>query len=261
MSSIKLKGSLSGEVTLRAADEAGDTVLDLPIGSGKLYHSASPPGLREIIAFTSSGVFEKVDYPWLRAVRVRMVGGGGGGSGSAATASGEYSVGHGGSGAEYREGFWNADELPASITCTVGAGGAAASAGSVGNDGGDSSFGELMTAVKGVAGTILTTNLTGGWFTAEPPIPPVGGGGYLGTRGDSCTYGGKVGDSSGPSRLLPSSGGGSVLGSGGSGQQNGSGRIGRGYGAGGGGSANNQGNAARTGSAGTSGIIVVELFG
>jgi hypothetical protein len=38
---------------------------------------------RERFTFTSSGTFVKADYPWLRAIRVRCVGGGGAGGGTA----------------------------------------------------------------------------------------------------------------------------------------------------------------------------------
>ena len=40
--------------------------------------SAEITGLREVVTFTSNGSFVKGNYPWLRAVRVRLVAGGGG---------------------------------------------------------------------------------------------------------------------------------------------------------------------------------------
>src|SRR5690606_39257873 len=55
--------------------------------------------------FTSSDTFDKDDYPGLRAIRVRVVGGGGAGGGAQTATSGNFSYGTGGGGGEYAEGF------------------------------------------------------------------------------------------------------------------------------------------------------------
>jgi hypothetical protein len=47
---------------------------------------------KEAVYFTSNGTFTKADYPWLRAIRVRLVGGGGGGGGCATTSANQVAV-------------------------------------------------------------------------------------------------------------------------------------------------------------------------
>jgi len=53
------------------AQLADDAVTGAKLAQGYTYHST--------VYFTSSGSFTKASYPWLRAIRVKVVGGGGGG--------------------------------------------------------------------------------------------------------------------------------------------------------------------------------------
>jgi hypothetical protein len=86
----------------------------------------------ETVYFTSSGTFTKADYPWLRAIRVKVQGGGGGGGNvSGAESNVDACIGGGGGGGEYAEVFiTDIAGLDASITVTRGGGGSGDSSGS-----------------------------------------------------------------------------------------------------------------------------------
>jgi hypothetical protein len=63
----------------------GDTIV-FDSASGKYVSGAAAVDgfvFKETIYYTSNGTFAKADYPWLRAIRVRTIGGGGGGGGRA----------------------------------------------------------------------------------------------------------------------------------------------------------------------------------
>jgi hypothetical protein len=123
--------------------------------------------LVETVYFTSGGTFTKATYPWLRAVRVRMVGGGGGGGGAATTGSNQNAIGAGGGGASYSESFILASALSSSETVTVGAGGPGGAAGNNnGVAGGQSEFAG-KTAPGGKSG----------FGSAAVTVPAGGGGG------------------------------------------------------------------------------------
>lgn len=95
----------------------------------------------QTVYFTSSGSFTKASYPWLRALRVTVIGAGGGGGGCASTSTLESSEGAGGSSGGYAQAFiTNIASLAASETITIGAGGAGGAAGAnAGSNGGNSS--------------------------------------------------------------------------------------------------------------------------
>jgi len=201
---------------------------------------------RETLYYTSSGTFTKSTYPWLKAIRVRCVGGGGAGGGG--TASG--ASGGGGGGGGYAESFiTNIAGLPSSVSITVGAGGKAGTG--AGGSGGASGFGSTTSASGGAGGGTSTTAADGG----------VGG---VGTAGD-IVIGGSGGGAS-----LRISGTGALTGTGGSSQLGGGGRgvsfntagngdAGTGYGSGGGGAYRNASDV--NGGAGAPGIVIVEMYG
>jgi hypothetical protein len=109
-------------------------------------------GLRQIVTFTANGTFSKGDYPWLTAVRVRMVGGGGGGGGAPGAGTGA-AAGSGGGGGAYAEARFAASALASSETVTVGAAGSGGVAATTDpTNGGTSSFGTLLTAQGGWQG-------------------------------------------------------------------------------------------------------------
>jgi hypothetical protein len=210
------------------------------------------------VYFTSSGTFEKADYPWLRAIRVKCQAGGGGGGGCSITGVSEGSLGTGGGGGGYAESFiTDIAGLASSVTVTRGAGGDGGTAGNnAGSAGGSSSFGSLVAAAGG---------LGGGGATAAAVLfrTPVAGGD--GTTGDLLVPGA-------PSLLatlnvsqsifVQSTGGGSFLGAGALARtSNGNGIAGKAFGGGGSAGANgvSQGTA-RAGGDGGNGIVIVELY-
>jgi hypothetical protein len=219
-----------------------------PISSGFL--------LRETLRLSASTTFVKANYPWLRAIRVRLVGGGAGGGGASPTASNTASIGGSGGGGAYAESFiTNIAGLAGSVTVTVGTGGAGGSAG------GNTSFGAAVSAAGAPAAG-----------TAGAGIPP-----FVSARsnpgGDTA-----VGDFSAPGGsaqgtvcivatvLVGSAGGDSLFGPGAvtvlvnsAAGVNGNNAVS--FGSGGSGGANPPGQAVgRTGGSGRGGVVVLELF-
>jgi hypothetical protein len=114
--------------------------------SGSAFYS-------DIIYYRFSSLFQKANYPGLKAIRVMCLGGGGGGAGCQATTTAQVAVGHGGQGGWYAESFIkDIDSLPASVNITIGAGGAGGLVNGLGSPGGNTSFGSLVIA-KGGAGS------------------------------------------------------------------------------------------------------------
>ena len=202
--------------------------------------------------FTSSGTFTKADYPWLRAIKVRVQGAGGGGGGVGGVAN---SGGAGGGGGGYAEVFiTDIAGLSASITVTRGAGGAGGIGDANGSDGGSSSFGSLATGNGGSFG------LSGGTSTASP----AGGNGGSGTASGGIVFAGSGGAAGAKTIPQSGSGGSSHLGGGGrSAWRGGSGSSGGENGAaygGGGAGARASTTATDTGGTGANGIVIVELY-
>jgi hypothetical protein len=210
------------------------------------------------VQFTSSGTFDKADYPWLRAIRVRCQGGGGQAGGVNATTASQAACSGGGAGGSYAESFiTDIDSLDASVTVTVGAGGSGAAAGASGNDGGASSFGSLVVANGGAKGfqRAATSGInasTGGAGSASGSVGQIvvsGGGGGGGLA---------VASGEGQNGI----GGGSVLGGGGRQVRTGADQDlpGNLYGGGGSGGSSGASEAAKVGSSGAPGIVILELF-
>lgn len=104
-----------------------------------------PPTLQ---VFTTSGAFVKANFPGLKAVRMRLVGGAGAGGAGITTGASQGAAGGCGGGAQTCEAIIPVASLPASVTITIGAGGSAPA-----GNGGDTTFGSLITANKGSGGT------------------------------------------------------------------------------------------------------------
>jgi hypothetical protein len=201
---------------------------------------------RQQVQFTSMGSFAKADYPWLKAIRVRVVGGGGGG-GSAQNAD---ACGGGGGGGGYAEGFiTDIAGLASSVTVTIGTGGAGATtAGATGVDGGTTTFSTISaTGGSGGLGTTTTTAGVGG-------ARGVGSGGDININGQNGFTGMPI------SPRQAGRGGDSEYGRGG--VQTGTastGVGGNGFGAGGSGGVANSATI-RAGGAGADGIVILDLF-
>ena len=158
----------------------------------------------DTVYFTSSGTFTKATYPWLRAIRVRLVGAGGGSGSTTATlnATGDSSTAGGGGGGAYAESFiTDIASLASSVTVTVGTGVSQSA-------GGSSSFGSgeayEVSAEGGSAGEVgvsLTTPFTrkggdrGVTGTGDLVIPGQSGGNGVILVAASQGYGGLGGAS------------------------------------------------------------------
>lgn len=221
----------------------------------------------DTVYFTSSGTFSKGDYPWLRAIRVKLVGGGGGGGGCLTTAASQSAVAASGGGAAYAESFiTDISGLDASVTVTQGAGGAGGAAGgNNGSAGGTSSFGSLVSAVGGGGGGAagpVTVSATGaisvGASTGGDSASCVGD---LTISGSGCQI--PWGFQAFATTVFSPTPGSSILGfarvsSSGTGFNGGAGTV---WGSGGNGGANGPSQATqRSGGAGGNGIVIVELY-
>lgn len=204
--------------------------------------------LSQTVYFTGSGTFSKASYPWLKAVKVRLVGGGAGGAsaGSNNTGSG------GGGGGGYAEKFiTDITGLASSVTVTVGAGGNGGGSGfNIGSNGGTTSFGSLVVATGGTGGR-------GHWEAFAS-----GGSGGIGTAGD-LLIGGQGGGGATIGFGKGGFGGSSQLGGGGAevvrtDAFEANGNAGRNYG--GGGSGGGDKSASGTGGNGANGVVIVELY-
>jgi hypothetical protein len=122
----------------------------------------------------------------LKRVRVQAWGGGGGGS------SGVSTNGGGGGGGGYFEAWFEASELGATETVTVGAGGASVTGNSAGNAGANSTFGSLLTAFGGAGGAVNgnTSNGGAGGGVQTGDIVLRGAGGVTAVGGVGVLYGG-----------------------------------------------------------------------
>jgi hypothetical protein len=196
----------------------------------------SLPG-KNVDVFTASGTF--VVPANVYKVKATVIGGGGGSSGCN-SGSGVY-AGPCGGGGGWSIG-WFAVTPGASITVTVGAGGAAAAAGAAASSGGASSFGTLNSATGGSGGGI--GGVFGGGGAGAGAGGAINGNGGWGSDGNTAVSG----------ALWPGLSGGSLFG--------GSVRCGTGSslpgGAPGAGGSAPYGGTVLTGSAGAAGIVIVE---
>ena len=167
--------------------------------SGRLVRKSqidnfAAPGTNSVIV----DVFTNATSTWTmnplaKFVRVAMFGGGGGGgSGTVGTNGGWATGGSGGSGAGYTEWLFSASELPSTVECTNGLGGAGGASqttnlavGLPGFNGGSSFFGVYAEAVGGLGGT-------GGVHTSSTVSTPAGTTAmYLGGTGGQNTLSGQ----------------------------------------------------------------------
>jgi hypothetical protein len=216
--------------------------------------------LVQTLYLTSSGTFTKATYPWLRAIRVRLIGGGGGGGGAATTISGVVSVGASGGAGAYAESFiTDISGLSASETVTVGSSGAGGAAGNnAGSAGGTSSFGSLVSANGGNPGgggsSITTPGILGSvnsQTTATGDLTIAG----PGQSGFTFAIAGFLASVRGADSSL-GTGGDAIFTAGGS-----NGNAGTGRGSGGSGGVNVESQVTtRSGGNGAPGIVIVELY-
>lgn len=260
VSAATVTASAYGAISASSVTTSGDVIVNGELTS-RGYRLAE-----RFIYKSSPANFTKATYPWLRAIRVVCVGGGGGGGGAATTGASQNAIGCCGSGAATAETFiTDIAGLGASIAIVVGAGGAGGAAGNnSGVDGGDSSFGSLCVAAGGAAGTgsaATGIGTYGGGINAKTAASSTGDIIYLGTGSGIRQYlyaGFVTRPYFGGSSVSPGHRAGQVVTSAGFG---GTAPDADSYGVGGGGGINaqNQGTA-RTGSAGSDGLVIVELY-
>jgi len=251
-----LSGVLDEGMVAYLEDTNEVTVYD---GSDWVIYAGRGYSYVQTVYFTSSGTFTKATYPWLRAVRIKILSGGGAGGGTDATYA--DTAGAGGGGGGYAERFVSASSLSASESVVVGAGGTGVTAGD-GNDGGNSSFFGI-TVTGGGGGEMAATN-SGPTFLAR--FPGRGGWSTAGTvdlniPGDDGYHPHYMGN-----RNQGGNGGGSFLGGGRAGgnaitSTSGNGNAPSVYGGGGSGAANRQSaGASQSGGNGGQGLVFLELF-
>ncbi|MDP5280116.1 hypothetical protein Q9Q95_14395 [Sphingomonas sp. DG1-23] len=211
--------------------------------------------LLNVRRFAASGTYTPT--PGTTSVIVDALGGGGGGGGCAATSSGQMSAGGGGGAGSYGRGRFTSDF--SGVTVTVAAGVAASASGGAGAAGNTSSFGSLLIAPGGAAGTVgdavSTPAITWGSNASTPPT----GNNIAGGSGE----GGGLGLALHPTSAAGGRGGATLFGAGSSGSLNGntgSGNSSLPYGSGGGGACNLANMPARSGGAGAAGLVIVYEF-
>jgi len=219
--------------------------------TNQVFHLLNGPPYRTIFqSFTATGV-------WIKPANVTSnsvvhaecwAGGGGGGLVSGGKGSGQGSGG--GGGGAYSDRWFSTSTLPALVTVTVGAGGAAGTV-DVGSVGGNSSFGTFLTAYGGGGGEGAFIGFGGG-----------GGGGQAGPgKAGTATLGGNGGA---PWSVVSVGGGGPPSISGGAGGYSGGVNGGAGYfgggGGGGGGSSGGPGGASVWGGGGGGGCYWSSVF-
>lgn len=223
--------------------------------------------LRGVVYITTSGTY--APDPEVKAIRVRGCGGGGGSGGVDGTGvSGARAISCGGSGGAYFEFYVPEEDLAASYTCTIGAGGsrglAASPESNPGGDGGTTIFTDgtkHATAEGGRGGQGMQA--TTGSASAGPINPAIPLATLLGFSG--LAFAGQMASNSYVAdgrTVTPSNPGSSPLGVAGPGMtQVNEGIWGTGYGAGGGIAAVGSGDAANFyGAGGTQGVIIIEEF-
>ncbi len=245
------------QVTITAEAEADHLV----VRSGVLVNE--PMSLMERVYYTTDATWTKADFPGLRAIMIRLVGGGGGGGGCTAnTNSTQCAAAGGGGGGAYAETFVLEAALGTTEEVQVGVGGAGASAGqNAGSDGEASFFGTgtvLCHADQGSGGSA-------GNLIASPDYGNAGGNGGLGTIGDLQIDGGDGWSVVAMQAAVMRAPGGStvwsptrVLGRSANGFN---GALGHGRGGGGSGGCNaNDQSTARSGGTGANGLVIVDIL-
>lgn len=246
--------------------EQPDTPVGARPGAG-WYDTDDPTGdvvLRQpkVEIFAASGTWTKPDSALY--VEVEMVGGGGGGAGCSTTVAGECAMGAGGSGAGYARKRFDAAALLPTENVVVGVAGAAGTAGGVspannGGNGGTSSFSTVSAfggggGIAGAASTNAgnTTSVEGGVGAGGDAVMR-GGYNIRGLRAPAANF--VVGGGGGSTAISP--GGVPCT----SPNANGATPASNSQGCGGGGGANSPGQAtARSGGAGSAGLVIVRTY-
>lgn len=222
-------------------------------------------GPTQVLVYESSGTFVKSNYPWLKTVVIRMVGGGGAGGGAAVNASGQSSAGAGGgSGGYIYHVVTDLSTIGASVSVNIGAGGTGVNSGQ-GNSGGQTNAHGLgfvtFSCGGGGGGTAGISGTTGG--STGGSAGNTSGNGIYNYLGQPGSYGLNAGN-----QAISGAGAGSPFGPGGASFTRApnttalNGMPAYAFGAGGGGSAQAGWTlGGTTGGAGKNGVVILELYG
>jgi len=262
VTNAKLANVATSTIKGRSTAATGDPE-DLTAAQVRLI--LAPAGiLLEEEVFTSDGTWTKP--AGTLAVEVEIIGGGGSGGGCVLTGSTQTSAGKSGGGGAYSY-KRIASGLGATETVTVGVGGVAPGAptsqGETGDDGEDSSFGTHLVSGGGDAGP--SQSLTGvdvnQYYGANGGVADAGADiGIDGGRGDWGMIAGAVGNHGSRGGVAPVYGGHHRT-QGTHGGQTTAPADALIYGGGGEGAVNNESKAARVGSAGADGLVIVRSYG
>lgn len=216
-------------------DKDGVTLGQLPV-------SSEGGRLRNIVYMTESGIYEKPG--WLKFAIVKGVGGGGARGGIAATDAGTVGAVGPGAGGGYFEKKINAEDIGSTEAVTVGeAGAAGASGNTTGGTGGTTSFGAHCSATGGGG----STGATGAAASSAPGAKGAATGGDINLPGGISIYA-RAYCISNNSLQMPAPGGSSFFGN----APN--------FGGGANGAISTVSNAAKAGSAGGPGIVIIEEY-
>uniref|UniRef100_UPI00094992B9 DUF2793 domain-containing protein n=1 Tax=Mongoliimonas terrestris TaxID=1709001 RepID=UPI00094992B9 len=130
----------------------------------------------EVATFTASGTWTKPAWA-RRVVAVLVAGGGGGGSGRRGAAGTERRGGGGGGAGGWSREEWLADELPATLTVEIGAGGPGAAARTVNDTNGVSGGAGGTTVIRDGGDNLLTADRGGSGAGGVPGGSMTGWGG------------------------------------------------------------------------------------
>jgi hypothetical protein len=246
-------GGADGDILAKSSATNYDVEWVTPVYSRTVYYTS-----------TGTSTFTKADYPGIKAVKVRVIGGGAGGGGGATCGVNEWAGGGGGGGGGYSEKYILATAIGTAETVTVGAGGNAGSAGNNnGSAGGTSSFGSHCSATGGSGGdgSAAVANV----FGSDGGVGGTGTGGDINMPGQRGGEGFTIPNSSANyfNAAIAGSGGDSVIGVGATNRATVSaltGTNGGVYGGGGEGATVTESQSSRAGGAGASGIVIVDIF-
>jgi hypothetical protein len=160
-----------------------DCTQDAPSGGGGF------PTTVDFQIFTSSGTWTKPGSGTTAFVQCWGAGGGGG----------RHDTACGGGGGAYAQGWFALSSLGATVTVTIGAGGAGQTTNAAGGNGGNSTFGPHLTAAGGTGGGFNSTTCTATAGGAGAIAAFNGGNGGEsntangGYKGDDAIYGGAGG--------------------------------------------------------------------
>lgn len=234
---------------------SGSPILTLYDGTNMVIISAQTTGLISTVTFNASGTYTK--NPAARYIIIDVIGGGASGGGTATTPAGNSAAGGGGGGGGYSRQVRLNSAVTPTVAVTVGAAGAPGTAGSnPGNPGGTSSFGALVQATGGAAGS----GSVAGTVTGTNSNPAAGGVGSLGdinAQGGSGDFGFQNAAGNGG---LGGGGGSSFFGAGAPPSAAAPGLAAITPGSGGSGASAPASTAARSGGTGANGIVIIREY-